>query len=65
MTARQKPPSLREVARRSRDGRSGTAEPRKAGIDEKCAHARIFGVKCCTVERLCGIMIKTMKAAMR
>jgi hypothetical protein len=56
---------LREVARRSRDGRSGTAEPRKAGIDEKCAHARIFGVKCCTVERLCGIMIKTMKAAMR
>lgn len=49
----------------SRDGRSGTAEPRKAGIDEKCAHARIFGVKCCTVERLCGIMIKTMKAAMR
>ena len=63
MAARQKPPSLREVARRSRDGRSGTAEPRKAGIDEKCAHARIFGVKCCTVERLCGIMIKTMKAA--
>jgi len=56
VAARQKPPSLREVARRSRDGRSRTAEPRKAGIDEKGADAGIFWVKCCTIERLCGIM---------
>ena len=44
MTARQKPPSLREVARRSRDGRSGTAELGKTGTDEKGTDAGIFWV---------------------
>ena len=56
MTARQKPPSLREVARRSRDGRSGTAEPRKVGIDEKGADAGIFWVKGCAMVDFSGIM---------
>ena len=44
MAARQKPPSLREVARHSRDGRSCTAELRKVGIDEKGTDAGVFWV---------------------
>jgi len=43
VAARQKPSSLRKVAQRSRDGRSGTAGLRKVGIDEKALMQEYFG----------------------
>lgn len=34
----------------------GVVETGSAGIDEKGTDAGIFWIKCCTIERLCGIM---------
>ena len=43
MTARQKPPSLREVARRSRDGRSEPQSLEKLELMKKALMQEYFG----------------------